>query len=165
MEWTLHTPRLRIVAATAKLARAELAGTLSAELGVRVPPEWPPVLFADDRARFAEELEKNRWLEGWLHWYWIFEETLVGCGGFGGLPREGDVILGFAVLDGFQRRGIATEAVRAMTLWAFRPDGVRRVIADTLPHLTASIRVLEKAGFRRAGEGGEPGSIRFERLR
>jgi RimJ/RimL family protein N-acetyltransferase len=38
-------------------------------------------------------------------------------------------------------------------------------IAQTLPELAPSIGVLEKCGFRFAGEGGEPGVIRYERGR
>jgi hypothetical protein len=36
------------------------------------------------------------------------------------------------------------------------------VIAETLPELTPSIRVLEKSGFVSGGEGSEEGLIRFE---
>ena len=35
-------------------------------------------------------------------------------------------------------------------------------MAETLPELTASIRVLEKNGFRFAGPGSEDGVIRYE---
>ncbi len=36
--------------------------------------------------------------------------------------------------------------------------------ASTLPHLTASIRVLEKAGFRHAGKGNDPHAPAEERV-
>ncbi len=36
------------------------------------------------------------------------------------------------------------------------------MIAETLPELTPSIRVLEKSGFVNIGAGSEKGVIRFE---
>jgi RimJ/RimL family protein N-acetyltransferase len=35
------------------------------------------------------------------------------------------------------------------------------VCAETLPHLSQSIRVLEKNGFQRTGAGSEQGVIRY----
>jgi RimJ/RimL family protein N-acetyltransferase len=39
---------------------------------------------------------------------------------------------------------------------------VKRAIAETLPELKASQRLLEKCNFVYIGEGSEPGIIRFE---
>jgi len=48
-------------------------------------------------------------------------------------------------------RGYATEAVGAVTRWAFTTAGLHRLQASVMPHNVASIRVLEKAGYRREG--------------
>jgi ribosomal-protein-alanine N-acetyltransferase len=48
-------------------------------------------------------------------------------------------------------RGLATEAVQAVVGFAFGELGFHRVEAATLLHNVSSMRVLEKAGFRREG--------------
>jgi len=48
-------------------------------------------------------------------------------------------------------RGLATEAVRAAVAHAFGPLGLRRIGAGAYAMNRASIRVLEKVGFRREG--------------
>jgi len=73
------------------------------------------------------------------------------------------VEIGYSIVEAFQGKGLGTEAVRALVDHAFRNPAVTRVIAETFPDLTPSIRVLEKNGFVRIEEGGsEPGVIRFE---
>lgn len=51
----------------------------------------------------------------------------------------------------FRGRGIATEAVRAATLYAFDQLGMHRVFAVPFGRNPASTRVLEKAGYVREG--------------
>lgn len=68
------------------------------------------------------------------------------------------------MLEEFQCRGYATEAVRHIVAAAFVLPGVRRIVATTYPDLVGSIRVLEKNGFTcagktTAGEGFEEGTI------
>ena len=65
-------------------------------------------------------------------------------------------------MEPYQRNGYATEAVRSLIEWAFSVGDVNCIIADTLPDLLASIRVLEKNGFRFIGQGSEEGTIRYE---
>lgn len=48
-------------------------------------------------------------------------------------------------------KGYMTEAVRIVIEHAFGPLGLHRLEAATLPHNGASIRVLERNGFRREG--------------
>jgi RimJ/RimL family protein N-acetyltransferase len=71
-------------------------------------------------------------------------------------------LIGYSLLDQFQGKGFATEALHGFLDWAKQHPGLRKVIADTFPHLAASIRVLEKNGFARRGAGADEGSIRFE---
>ena len=70
--------------------------------------------------------------------------------------------MGYAVLPQFQRHGYATEIVRALVSWAIGQPGVVRLVAETEWANPASVRVLEKAGFRPVGPAAEPGGARFE---
>jgi RimJ/RimL family protein N-acetyltransferase len=69
------------------------------------------------------------------------------------------------VVSAFQGLGFATEAAAQLVARAFADSRVRWVLAETLPELTGSIRVLEKNGFRLIGEGSELGVLRFKKLR
>ena len=68
----------------------------------------------------------------------------IGNGGFKGRPdADGSVEVGYSVMENYQRNGFAPEAVEALVDWAFGYREVQRVIAQTLPELRPSIRVLE----------------------
>ncbi|HEX8358892.1 MAG TPA: GNAT family N-acetyltransferase, partial [Longimicrobium sp.] len=71
----------------------------------------------------------------------------------------------YSVVESFQRRGYATEAALGLTAYAFAEPAVTRVVAETLPHLDASIGVLHKLGFGPADDPSSPEVIRFERHR
>jgi RimJ/RimL family protein N-acetyltransferase len=61
------------------------------------------------------------------------------------------VELGYVVGPPARGRGIATQAVRLVTAWAFAGLGAQRVELFINPANTASQRVAEKAGFTREG--------------
>jgi ribosomal-protein-alanine N-acetyltransferase len=162
----LTTDRLELIAATPESLRAELEGPtqLAAVLGVAVPPVWPPPLNSAETVHYALSfLEGGPERVGWMSWYFVRKEgrVLVGQGGFCGLPEGGVVEVGYSLLEAHQKRGYATEAVRALIDHAVSAASVHTVTAQTLPELTPSIRVLERLGFRLVGPGAEPGAIRF----
>lgn len=105
---------------------------------------------------------------GWTSWYVILPDgagrkTLIGSVGAGGPPDEsGAIMIGYSLRDQFHGKGYATEALQGFLAWAGRHPGLRRVVANTYPHLTTSIRVLEKCGFGLVGAGLDEGTIRFE---
>lgn len=88
----------------------------------------------------------------------------VGSVAFKG-PPDGDrvVELGYGIDPDHQRQGIATEAVQALTNFAFESGEVSRVRAHTLPGNVASERVLTKCGFERLGMVEEPDDGLVER--
>jgi ribosomal-protein-alanine N-acetyltransferase len=59
--------------------------------------------------------------------------------------------VGYFVSRGHNGRGYATEAVRQAVDSAFGPLELHRVQAAVMPRNAASIRVLEKVGFREEG--------------
>jgi RimJ/RimL family protein N-acetyltransferase len=169
----IPTPRLALIPATPALLRAALAGRarLADALPAIVPPSWPPEFLDDAALRFTlERLAESPAADGWWMYFVLRTEagaarTLIGSGGYKGPPADGTVEVGYGIVSDQRRRGYATEVTRGLVARAFALPAVRRVIAETLPELTASIGVLRKCGFRPAGEGSEPGVIRFELLR
>jgi len=166
----LRTERLDLVAATPELLQAERMGPVHLEkkLAAHVPPSWPPPLNGDDTLRWSiAQLAQDPGAVGWVCWYFLHREhgqrRAVGVGGFAGRPgADGVVEIGYSIVPECHRLGLAPEAVHALLAWAFGHREVQQVRAHTRPELVPSIRVLEKCGFRRAGAGTEPGTVRFE---
>lgn len=172
----LVTPRMVLVAATPALARAELhdRARFAELLDVELPPVWPPPLNDEDSIRWTLDLvEADPANVGWGPWYFLAnppasgaKRIVMGNGGFKGQPApDGTVEVGYSIVETWQRRGYAPEATEALVGWAFSHPEVRRVVAQTLPELRASMRVLQKCAFRFIGPGFEEGAILFERLR
>jgi RimJ/RimL family protein N-acetyltransferase len=164
----LETRRLVLAAADRALIDADLAGRepLADALHAEVPAEWPPGLFSRAVMDLAREQLGSPAELGWSAWYLLGSSdkgpVLVGLCQFKGRPdSRGQVEISYAVLNGFQGCGYATEAVCCLSAWALRQPGVRSVTAETMPFLRKSIRVLEKAGFRPAGPGSEQGVVRY----
>jgi [ribosomal protein S5]-alanine N-acetyltransferase len=134
---------------------------LAGVLEIVVPAEWPVENYDEEALQFSlraleagEEPPMRYVIERGTN-------TLVGVVG-GGSPKDGTLVTGYAVLPQYQRRGYATEAVEGLIRWAFGRADVDRIIADTYPKLVASIRVLEKTGFRHVGPGDGERVIRYE---
>lgn len=167
----LRTARLDLRPATPRLLAAALAGpaALAEALAVAVPAGWPPEHL--DRAALGHTLARlhdDPSAEAWSLSFFVLRDagTLVGGGGFAGPPDgRGDVEIGYSLVADFQRRGLATEAVGGLCRAAFDDPRVRRVIAETLPELAASIAVLGRAGFAAVDGASEPGVLRFARAR
>ncbi|HET7232727.1 MAG TPA: GNAT family N-acetyltransferase [Longimicrobium sp.] len=163
----LRTPRLRLVGATPALLRAE--GDDRARFGqllnARVADRWPPELYDDDaRLWTLAAVEREPQHAGWWMYYVVVEDAgeVVGVVGYKGPPGDdGTVEVGYGIVPGHRRRGIATEATAALVDRAFADPRVTRVIAETMPELVASIGVMEKLGFTLEGDGSEPGVIRY----
>jgi ribosomal-protein-alanine N-acetyltransferase len=94
-------------------------------------------------------------------WVMIERESrsVIGDVGFIGPPSDGSIELGYSVIPDRRRRGYATEAARAIVVWALDQPGVEVVVASCDPDNAASIRTLERIGFRRTGEAD--GQIRW----
>jgi ribosomal-protein-alanine N-acetyltransferase len=169
----LKTARLSLVAASASLLRTELVGreAFALEIGADIPAGWPPPLYERQNIQWAlDQLIRKPSAEGWLTWFWLrntgTKPLVVGLGGFKGKPSPFGVIeIGYTVITSFQGQGIATEAVTALVEWAFRYPEVAKVVAETLPELPASVRVLRKCGFEFVGNGSDIEVLRFERKR
>jgi [ribosomal protein S5]-alanine N-acetyltransferase len=81
------------------------------------------------------------------------DARVLGRIALGGVLRGAfqNAYLGYWIDEQHQGRGFATEAVSAMTTFAFSAAQLHRVQAAVMPRNSRSIRVLEKAGYRREG--------------
>ena len=80
-------------------------------------------------------------------------DEVVGVIGFESEPhpRKHCAKIGYWLGQDYWGRGIATEALRAVTEHAFAHHEVRRLHAHVFSWNAASMRVLEKCGYRREG--------------
>lgn len=155
----LWTSRLELIAATSEMVGLELQDMhgFAAMLDVPVPSSWPaPLNDESSQAWYLNLLESDPGAAGWALWYLTRHDRhreLVGVAGFKGRPVAGGCEIGYSILPMSQGCGYATEASRELIRWAFTHDDVQRVTAETLPHLTGSIRVMEKSGMTFVGSG------------
>lgn len=160
-----------LIPSTAESARAELesAEALGRVLRVEIDPSWPPELYDRPAVEWnLRMLEDDPDSAGWGTWYFGLRRVgapvlLIGAGGYKGKPSDaGEVEIGYSILAAHQGRGHGTAAAAQLVDRALEDPQVKCVLAETIPELTASIKVLERNGFRFMGEGSEPGVIRYE---
>ncbi|MGA8937611.1 MAG: GNAT family N-acetyltransferase [Acidobacteriaceae bacterium] len=169
----LRNGALRLVAITSEMLEAEHCAD-SVELGwllrAKVTREWPPVEWEPHVYRIIQkQYEERPESFGW-HRYVVLDgglgraRTLVGA--IGGFPRaEGDVEIGYSTLPGFQRQGYATASAQTLVEWLLTLEGVRSVSAQSYMRISESIKVMERCGMSCVGDGDEPGTVRYRRMR
>lgn len=93
-------------------------------------------------------------------WYapWTMETkdgNRIGELGFRGPASNHSVEIGYGINKEFEGQGYATEAAMSLIEWAFDNENVLFVEAESDENNVASIRVLEKLGFVKYGQGEE----------
>lgn len=154
----LQTERLLITPLSLDRVQAAMSdhALLQRQLRAGIADGWPNEEFAGFLPLLVQQLLQAPGLADWMgliiH---RRERLLVGDIGFKGSPdAEGAVEIGYSVVPGYQRRGFATEATRAMIGWAFGNPAVTTVTASCLNDNAASIRVLQKAGMTQIRRDG-----------
>lgn len=149
----LETDRLFLVQAQVPMLDAivredwpELSRLLG---GVDFADNWYhfPEVFAWMHDYLSESPEEGMW------WTYLIvhkqDVRLIGTCGFKGAPSlDGVVEIGYEIADAYQNKGLATETARALSLFAFAQESVKKVMAETLAEENASVRVLRKLGFQ-----------------
>jgi ribosomal-protein-alanine N-acetyltransferase len=150
----LSGPRLDLVACDLALLEMILNDrpALAAALNATVPDGWP--VSPEVQPLFRDFLKSDPSASGWLAYAAILrsERLVVGDVGFLGPPDPaGSVEIGYSVVAGRRGRGYASEMVGILIRWAFEDERVCRISAHTDSDNEASMKVLEKNGFERAG--------------
>jgi ribosomal-protein-alanine N-acetyltransferase len=169
----LRAGNLRLVAITHEMLCAEKAqdmARLGELLHAKMTGEWPPAEWEPHVYGFIlKQYEEHPETMGW-HRYVVLSDglgmnrTLVGA--VGAFPKSGgDVEIGYSTLPQFQRRGYATACAKTLVDWLLTRDEVTSVSACTFPRLPESIKVMERCGMTFVGDGDEPGTVRYQRVR
>ncbi len=121
----------------------------------------------DTRKRIAMYREHQA-AHGFSRWV-IRERTsglLIGDSGLLALEAVGGIDLGFRLAVSHWGKGFATEVAKAWVHAAVEDLRLPRLVAFAHPQNVASLRVLERVGFRRTGAGRVMGmdAITFEYL-
>jgi len=171
----IRTERLDLIPATVETLTSDLHdyAALARLLDATVPAAWPPNEMNNEvLTEFIRMMSANT-DPFFSCWYWVLDtpgkngRVLVGSGGIASALNAPDtVVIGYAVLAGFQGQGYATEAVRHLIPTIFADERIARIMATTYPELGASVRVLEKNGFictgaTTRGQGFSPGTLGF----
>lgn len=113
---------------------------------------WVPPLPAGDGAGLVAFYEDCRRDGGLLHVVIADRTSDAYLGEAMVAPGEHGVgEVGCCVVPEARGRGIATEALRRLTDWAFATLGLGRVQVFVAPENIAALRLAESAGFRREG--------------
>ena len=113
-----------------------------------------------DRFPFPYDIDQARTFLGWIlkqpaPTVWAIEVNGEAAGGIG-LELHGDVErvsaeIGYWLGRAHWGHGIATEALKAVTAESFQRFDITRIYAVPFADHTASVRVLEKAGYVQEG--------------
>jgi RimJ/RimL family protein N-acetyltransferase len=169
----LSIDRLDLVPLTVDALDALILGDrqrLETLAGARFPaPLVAPPLMEDALPFLRDQLRAGRGELGWGPWLAVVRATgdAVGCVAVGRPDAAGRVMLGYSIYPGFEGRGYATEAARALVSWALIQANVSSVRATIPPWHAPSVRVAEKIGMHRVGtdEDDEVGEVLVFELR
>jgi [ribosomal protein S5]-alanine N-acetyltransferase len=161
MSSELSATRLYLVALTFDQLRLCLPDLkkLEAEMGFPISRD---IIDSNVVRAINMKLEKMARIDKKYHdwftcWLIVIRAKPAGAGfiGFKGLPDEnGKAEIGYGIDAGYHNQGYMTEALKALTEWAFRHPQARALTATAVSN-PASERVLQKSGWQKMRQGDQ----------
>ena len=155
----MQTLNINLLPQTPERLRALLEGSdvYERRFGIRVADGvrdflTGPEVSADFLARLNSAAATDPWRDGFAIAY-VADNIIIGLCSFTGPPAADETVeIAYGIVPGYQSRGYAREAARALIAYAFASGRVRTIRAHTLPEHSASTSVLLKCGFTLIGE-------------
>ena len=151
LEAVLDTPRLRLEPQRVEHADALFEPLGDARLYAHIPQQPPSSLdVLRERLALLSTRRSPQGDELWLNWVVrdVHDGTLLGRVQ-ATVRADAPCYLAYEVFPAHWRRGIATEACRCVIRWLIDELEVRHLTAEVDSLNTASLRLLERLGFRR----------------
>ena len=102
---------------------------------------------------FCQKVGFNR---PWIGYFALYDNQVLGVGGYMGAPAAGKVETGYGTVPGNEGRGIATEICRQLTNIALAEVPHLTITARTLRKENASTNILRKCRFKLLGTAEDP---------
>ena len=159
----LETPRLRLTPWTPAqlLAMLESVERFESEAGLRLADGLRDFFVSGEVSpAWVEQLRAAPGPDPWTLGFAVVlrdDGPVIGSAGFKGPPGEdGSAEIAYGIAPGYQGKGFATEAARALVAFALERVDVTSMRAHTMPENGASGRVLANCGFQHIGEVTDP---------
>ncbi|HEU4720407.1 MAG TPA: GNAT family N-acetyltransferase [Gemmatimonadaceae bacterium] len=159
----LETPRLRLApwSPAQLLAMRESVERYEADNGLPLADGLREFFVSDDVSpAWVEQLAATAGPDPWTLGFAVIhrdDAQVIGSAGFKGAPGEDGVVeIAYGIVPGYQRKGYATEAARALVAFALERVDVTSIRAHTKPENGPSGRVLANNGFQHVGEVMDP---------
>ncbi|MED1782238.1 GNAT family N-acetyltransferase [Brevibacillus fortis] len=151
-ELKIQTQRLLLIPFTHKIATnvlqenyEELMG-----MGLTLGKGWPDADTMETIPKIIIALELAGKPTGFESWMIITTDgmEIIGDAGFKGGPNtEGEVDIGYGIIEAERKKGYAYEAAAGLTNWALSQPKVKKITAKCLLDNIDSAKILVKMGF------------------
>lgn len=153
MPQPIHTDRLKLIPFTLEIANALLAGDTSilSKTGLTPTPFWPDQEALDTLPKIIRNLELVQEPTGFESWMVVrkADKAVIGDAGFKGLPNaDGEVDIGYAIIEQEQKKGLGLEVAKGLADWAVKQPAVKAITAKCLIDNTASARILSRLNMQ-----------------
>lgn len=156
-----------LAAAAGRAALAErMADMLTPEVARTLPPKWQPLESVGEALEWLDA----RAAEGDCFTVKTIDDgRIVGClVAYAAMaeadPDKLDLRIGYLLAREAWGRGFGSELIAGFVDWCETAGDIRVLIGGVEDDNIASIRVLEKNGFRRTSPGDNPSMIMMERI-
>jgi RimJ/RimL family protein N-acetyltransferase len=110
-----------------------------------------PYTLSDAKKWLKKTVAENKKNPNKINWAIVINSEVVGSVG-GQIHRDGHKMnFGYWLAEKHWGQGIVTEVIKIFTNYFFKKRKIRRIEAETFPFNKASMRVLEKNGFKEEG--------------
>ena len=156
MQWDqadkIETDRLLLIPMTFEFVSKLLQDDVAAytEFNVKPNQEWPNEDTREILPILKEKLSVQPFPHGFGAWLFIdkWNHTIIGDGGFKDPPnKDGEINLGYGIIESKRRQGYAYEAVAALIRWGLSERTVREITAECLRSNYVSHHLLRKLGM------------------
>ncbi|MGG4440941.1 GNAT family N-acetyltransferase [Brevibacillus fortis] len=151
-ELKIQTQRLLLIPFTHRIATnvlqenyEELMG-----MGLTLGKGWPDADTMETIHKIIIALERAGESTGFESWMIITTDgmKIIGDAGFKGGPNtEGEVDIGYGIIEAERKKGYAYEAAAGLTNWALSQPKVKKITAKCLLDNIDSAKILVKMGF------------------
>ncbi len=144
--------RLLLVPFTLDIASNILEGNIGVleSLGLKTDKNWPDNESLETLPKIIKNLQLVKEPTGFESWMIVKRDNMlvIGDAGFKGRPNaNGEVDIGYSIIEKEQNRGYGLETAKSLVDWAFLQQEVKHITASCLIKNIASGKILEKIGM------------------